>query len=280
MSPADRPGPPLDGTSSGDDPSPVPDASADRVGGIAARLHVADGAAVVGDVFVLMAAEGSQESVRLFDETPFTHGNGTSDDAHESNLAANTTVEAITGTEIDVVDFTTAPGGGRSAGLTYAIGYLNMISGGSFTGGLRVAATGRLRTHGYVMPVNAIDEKTAAAHLADADVIFTPSTPTDHHRRMYGARVVGELFRAAHTGTPLRVERRLDNYTAWGTDPPPGMDIVQVRHLADVAAYLCGSGSNYACDITEVLGAASTEFEGDSHEIEHVAGDRPCASVR
>lgn len=31
------------------------------------------------------------------------------------------------------------------------------------------------------------------------------------------------------------------------------MDIVDARHLIDVAAYLCGAGSTYACDVTDLL---------------------------
>jgi hypothetical protein len=38
------------------------------------------------------------------------------------------------------------------------------------------------------------------------------------------------------------------------------MDIIYVRHIADVAAYLCGTGSTYACHITELLDHTTTEF--------------------
>ena len=31
------------------------------------------------------------------------------------------------------------------------------------------------------------------------------------------------------------------------------MDIVDVRHLIDVSSYLCGAGSDFACEITERL---------------------------
>jgi len=70
---------------------------------------------------------------------------------------------------------------------------------------------------------------------------------------IYGARHVGELFRARNTGRTLADERRLENYRNWGTDRPNGMDIVGTRHIADVAAYLCGTGSDYACHIADDL---------------------------
>jgi len=263
-----------------DDRRPTPDASADYTGGIATRLHTADGTPVPGNVFLLMATAGSDATAQLFDETPYTHDNGTAADAHESNVAAVDTVETVTGTDIDLLELTTAPGGGPSGGITYTIAYLNVLSDGAFTGDLRIAATGRIGTHGYVDPINAIDEKTAAAHLADADVLFTPSTSTDQHLDTYGARHVGERNRARHTGNPLADERRLDNYHAWGADRPDGMDIIHVRHVADVAAYLCGTGSTYACHITELLEDTTTEFTTKPVDADEPSHDRMRASLR
>lgn len=254
--------PPVVVTSS-DDEGPTPDSTADHPGGFATRLHTADGSPVPGDVFLLMATAGSDATARLYDQTPYTHDNGTAADSHESNLTAYATVETITGADLDPLEFTTAPGGGPSGGIAYTIAYLNVLSDGAFTGDLRVAATGRIDTHGYVDPINAVDEKTAAAHLAAADVLFTPSTPTDDHLDTYAARHVGELFRARHTGNPLTDERQLDNYHAWGTNRPDGMDIIHVRHIADIAAYLCGTGSTHACHITELLEDTTTEFTNE-----------------
>ena len=176
--PAVVPSPPVVVTSSDADRGPTPDATADYTGGTATRLHTADGAPVPGDVFLLMATAGSDAPARLYDQTPYTHDNGTAADAHESNIAANATVGTITGIDVGLLELTTAPGGGPSGGITYTIAYLNVLSDGAFTGDLRIAATGRIGTHGYFDPINAIDEKTAAAHLADADVLFTPSPPT------------------------------------------------------------------------------------------------------
>lgn len=278
--PAVAPSPPVVVTSSDDDRGPTPDATADAAGGIAARLHTADGTPIPGNVFLLMATEGSDATARLYEDTPYTHDNGTAPDAHESNLTAVDTVETITAIDIDLLELTTAPGGGPSGGLPYTVAYLNIISNGAFTGDLRIAATGRLGTHGYIDPINAIDQKSAAAHLADADVLFTPSTPTDHHLDTYNTRYVGELFRARHTGKPLTDERQLDNYHTWGTDQPDGMDIVHVRHIADVAAYLCGTGSSYACHVTELLEDTTTEFATKPAHADQPSPDRELTGVR
>ncbi len=238
-------------TSSDSDWAPTPDATADYTGGLAARLHSTGSTPIPGDVFILMATYGSDNSARLFDRTPYIHDKGTAADSHESNVDAAAVVEAITGADVDLLDFTTAPGGGPSAGITYTIAYLNIISDGAFTGDLRVAATGRLGSDGYVQPILAINEKMAAAHLADADVLFTPSTPGAEHLADHSARDVGELFRARNTGASLADERELGSYRSWGATRPDGLDVVGIRHIADVAAYLCGNGSTYACDVTD-----------------------------
>jgi hypothetical protein len=231
------------------------DSVADYVGGIAARVHSDDGKLVPGDLFLLMAVAGSEADAELYDQTPYLlDGDQTHPEVIESNQQALRTVEGITGADLQMVDFTSAPGGGDSAGITYAIAYFNIISDGAFTGDLVVASTGRLKSQGYVSPINAINEKTAAAHLAGADVLFTPSIPAAELVAVHGTRVVGELFRARNTGSTLSAERQWDDYEQWGTNRPSNnMDVVGIRHIGDVAVYLCGAGSDFACDITRLL---------------------------
>ena len=254
----DSPRPLVVAASSARDQAIAPDSVAEYVGGIAARIYTVDGSPVPGNVFVLMAIAGSDEHARLYDETPYTHDKGIASDTLDSNLTAVKMVETITGAELHRLDFTTAPGGGPSGGLIYAISYFNVVSNGAFTGEVRVAATGELGPQGYVRAINAIDEKTGAAHFAGADVLFTPSTPSADTIDAYSTRHVGELFRVRNTGTPLAEERQLDSYLGWGTDRPSGMDIVGTRHIADVAAYLCGAGSEYACSILGFLADETT----------------------
>ncbi|MGI9646337.1 MAG: hypothetical protein ACR2O6_13610, partial [Ilumatobacteraceae bacterium] len=38
-----------------------------------------------------------------------------------------------------------------------------------------------------------------------------------------------------------------------------GMDIVGVRHIGDIAAYLCGAGSEVACTTLELVSVAYAE---------------------
>lgn len=232
-----------------------PDRVADFVGGIAARVHSGDGTPIPGDLFLLMALVGSAADARLYDHTPYTlERNRSHPDTIESNQQAARIIEDVTGTEVQMDNFTSAPGGGSSAGITYAIAYLNIISDGAFTGDLVVAATGRLGPQGYVDLVDAIDEKTAAAHLAGADVLFTPTIPDANFIEGRGARVVGELFRSRNTGSTLTEERQWNHYDQWGMDRPNNdMDVVGIRHIGDVAAYLCGAGSDFACEFTHLL---------------------------
>jgi len=237
----------------GKDLQSEPDQVADDVGGLAARLHASDGTPVVGDVFLLMGTSGSTRNARLYDRTPFMRFDGAHPDTLGSNLLAAETVGTITGVDVELLELTGAPGGGRSGGLAYAIAYLNVVSDGAFTGDLRVAATGRLGSEGQINQISHIEVKTTAALLADADVLFTPTAPTSAVRDVHGARFVGELVGDPVTAGALNDERRLDAFRSWGADRPEGMDIVDVRHLIDVAAYVCGSGSTYACHVTELL---------------------------
>lgn len=232
-----------------------PDEIASHVGGVAARLHVDGEAAVSGDLFALFATNGSDANARLYDATAYTL---VRTDVHPEMVASNETaaevVGEIIGSDVSVREFTSAPAGGLSAGLTFAIGYLNELSDGEFSGELRVASTGVLDHDGYVDWVTAIDEKTAAAHLAGVDVMFTSARPAFTTVERYGARFEGELHRLRHTGTPLADERDWNTYELLGAHrPDDGMDIVAVAHLGDVAAYLCGAGSTYACNVRAVL---------------------------
>lgn len=236
-----------------------PDVVADEIGGIAARLHDVRGEPIAGNVFLLIGPGEVPTRARVYDATPYTHDLGTHPDTAASNVAANRTVREITGSDIEVVEMTNGPGGGPSGGLTRAIAYLDIVSGGAFTGDLRIAATGRLRAGGHVGAIDHIDAKTIAAHLADADVLFTPTIPSTEVRAAYGARTVGESVRDPMTGGALNDPRRVEQFHRWGTGRPAGMDVVDVRHLIDVSSYLCGAGSDVACDITERLDRQAQE---------------------
>jgi hypothetical protein len=257
-----------------------PDRIADHVGGVAARLHLDGEVAVPGDLFALFATNGSDDAARLYDTTAYTL---VREDVHPEMAASNQTaagvVADIVGHDVSPLDFTSAPAGGFSAGLTFAVGYLNEVSDGAFTGDVGVAATGALDDDGYLDWVTAIDEKTAAAQVAEVDVMFTTATPTYSTLDRYAARYEGDLHGARRTGTALAAERNWSAYEQLGADrPTAGMDVVAVAHLGDVAAYLCGAGSAFACDVRATL--ADTTIGALAPEAEQVAATEDPAGVK
>jgi hypothetical protein len=261
-------------------PGSEPDRVADHLGGIAARLHTVDGTPIVGDVFLLMGSSGSTANARLYDRTPYTHDRGVHPETIASNLIAAQTVRTITGSDVELLELTGAPAGGPSGGITYAIAYLNVISDGAFTGDLRVAATGRLGPEGHINSIDYIEAKIAAAHLADAAVLFTPTVPTSDARDAYGARFVGELVRDPSAGAVLNDPRRLGMFRSWGASRPDGMDVVDARHLIDVAAYLCGTGSTYACQISELLDQQAQQRSDQLQDEANSESERLLAASR
>ena len=225
-----------------------PDRVGELVGGIAARLHVDDSTPVAGEVYMLMAKPGSEKLARVYDETPYVPSSERDrPDTDHSNLVAAELVSDIVALPLEPRDLTTAPGGGPSAGVAYALAYLNIETAGAVTGDVVVAATGELMPSGWLLRIRGIDEKLTAAVLAGADVLFTPSRPTSDLVEQHTARMVGEepLIRQADAPGGRGWER----YRAWGANSPDdGTDLVVVRHLGEVIAYLCGAGAQPACD--------------------------------
>ncbi len=64
--------------------------------------------------------------------------------------------------------------GGPSAGLAFALGIIDELSGGQLTGGKVVAATGTITASGAVGPVGGVAEKTIAVERAGAQVFIVP----------------------------------------------------------------------------------------------------------
>lgn len=230
-----------------------PDRTGDQVGGIAARLHDADGQPIPGEVFLLIGSGTSPAPARVYEATPYVHERGVHPDTIASNRIANHTVNTLIDDPVELVEMTNSAAGGPSGGVTRAIAYLDIVSDGAFTGDLRVAATGRLRPGGHLGAIEGIDSKVVAADLADVDVLFTPTLPSVETSSAHGARVVGELARDAAASGVLNDPHRVGRFREWGADRPSGVDIVDVRHLIDVSSYLCGAGSDFACEITERL---------------------------
>jgi Lon-like protease len=96
------------------------------------------------------------------------------------------------------IDF--APGGvtGPSAGLAFTLALLDVLTPGSLTGGLDVAATGTVDDQGNVGSIGALEQKAIAARRDGYDVFFVPAdTPADEleaaHRRAGDTLLVIEV---------------------------------------------------------------------------------------
>lgn len=64
---------------------------------------------------------------------------------------------------------------GPSAGLSFTLGLLQVLSKGDLTGGLRVAATGTMSVSGQVGQVGGVAQKTTAVEAAGATVFLVPA---------------------------------------------------------------------------------------------------------
>jgi hypothetical protein len=240
---------------------PVADVTATYRGGTAARLRTAGDVTVPGEVFELLGVPGLDRPARVWDATPYPWSwPGQHADSAQSNADARSLVEALVGDQLEGQPFTTPSGGGTSVGLPYTLGYLNLWSDGGFTSETWVAATGRLESFGWIDPVAALDEKFAAAVAAEVDVVFTPTWPDDALVEEHGARQVGLLQSNRVAGASVAIARDWVEYRRWGAERQAGMvDLVGVRHVGDVAAYLCGTGSEVACDLLGALAALAAE---------------------
>ncbi|HSM66987.1 MAG TPA: hypothetical protein VK860_11825 [Ilumatobacteraceae bacterium] len=259
---------------------PGPDAIADHLGGIAARLFDADGRPIPGHVFLLIGPATATDRARVYDTVPYRHDSDQHPDTVASNVVANQTVRTIAGSDVEIIDMTSASGGGSSGGLTRAIAYLNVVSDGEFTGDLRIAATGQLSPRGYLGGIDHIDAKTVAADLADADVLFSPTPPTSGISSAHGARTVGEFTRAPGASGALNDPDRLGLFRQWGASRSDGMDIVDARHLIDVSSYLCGTGSAFACEVTEALDHQAHQRHEELTDAARAETERLLASGR
>jgi hypothetical protein len=236
-----------------------PDLQLDVRGGVAARAHVVDDGvpvAVPGDVFVLMGAPGSERTVRVYDRHPHLAVGAPRPETERAFGTAAWTVERLLGREIERHTLTYSDGGGDSGGLAYVISYLNLELDGGFTADVRVAATGRVLDGRRVREVEAVDEKTMAAHGAGVDTVFVPVSPSPEAIADVAGRALGEPVHSTDVSV-AGADGRWDRYVGWGaTRSSDQIDIVVVHYIGDVAAYLCGAGSAPACDLLRAVAAA------------------------
>ena len=64
--------------------------------------------------------------------------------------------------------------GGPSDGLALALGFIDALSNGHLTGGLKVAATGEIDPQGNVIEIGGAAQKAVAVHRAGAQVFLVP----------------------------------------------------------------------------------------------------------
>mgnify|MGYP003133877347 CR=1 FL=1 len=218
--------------------APTSDEAPTPRGGLAARIRDGDDL-VPGELYLLVASPSSDEAPQVRDEVAYNPAPATVHPQVESSIAnAGRTMEDLVGLSPSPRRFTGAPGGGLSGGLAYFLAHLDLATGGAVADGLAVAATGRLGHHagtGRVSVVQHVPAKVAAARVAGVAVVFVPVDHDPIHEP--GVRVVRALG-GSDAG-------RL----AGATQVDGVLDVVEVRHVADVVGYLCGAGSVGACDI-------------------------------
>ena len=76
--------------------------------------------------------------------------------------------------------------GGPSDGLALALGFINTLTQGKLTGGLKVAATGEIDTSGKVYAIGGAAEKAVAVRDAGAQVFFVPTANYAEAKREAG----------------------------------------------------------------------------------------------
>ena len=72
------------------------------------------------------------------------------------------------------VSFASGGIGGPSAGLSWALGFYDLMTPGDLTGGDTIAVTGALGPDGTVYPIGGVQEKVAAAASAGAETLILP----------------------------------------------------------------------------------------------------------
>lgn len=78
------------------------------------------------------------------------------------------------------VTFDTGDIGGPSAGLAFTLTIIDKLSEGDLTGGLDVAVTGSVDSHGNVHTVGGTGQKAAAARKAGMDLFLVPAEGKDY----------------------------------------------------------------------------------------------------
>ena len=103
--------------------------------------------------------------------------------------------------------------GGPSAGLAFALGVIDLLTGGDLTGGTKVAATGTIGADGRVGPIGGIEQKAVAARRAGITLFLVPDSQSA--AELLSARELAEGVELVVVGT---LEQALAALAAHGGD--------------------------------------------------------------
>jgi hypothetical protein len=245
-------------------------------GGTAIRLRDVTSGSLTS-LWVVAASEPEGADVRIYDVTTTPPATPLLQPKFDlSNRVAHATAEAVTGMSTPLRRWGAAAGDGPSAGLLLTIAYLDVLSDGSFTDGVAVTASGTIGADGLVGQVGSGSGKSVAAAAAGVEVMFANSEVDPVLLEMslsFGVPDQSVYLR------PWSSSRSWDLFTDAGarwadarSRTPVPLSVVQVRHIGDVAAWLCGAGSEVACSMLGSL--ASFTFDVPSSDTSVAAAVR------
>lgn len=117
------------------------------------------------------------------------------------------------------VQFQTGQVGGPSAGLTFTLTLLDLLTPGELTGGLQIAATGTIDVNGNLGAVGGVEQKAAAVRREGVDVFLVPASIPDHELDA-ARRQAGDAVRIIEVET---LDDALEALESLGGDPLPVM---------------------------------------------------------
>ena len=146
---------------------------------------------------------------------------------------------------------------GRSAGLLFALAYLDVLTPGALAGDVRVAATGAIASDGRITRVRLVEAKLAAALLIGADVVFAPTFPAGSG----DVTVIGPPNGRPSTNQTVGDLLDTDGYENAGrlaATQPGSVALVPVHDIRQALSWLCGRTQRPAtCELARKAASAS-----------------------
>lgn len=115
------------------------------------------------------------------------------------------------------VEFQTGQVGGPSAGLSFTLTLLDLLTPGELTGGTTIAATGTIDVEGNVGAIGGVEQKAAAARRDGIEVFIVPASIPEPELRA-ARRQAGDEVRIIEVDT---LEEALEALEELGGDPLP-----------------------------------------------------------